>query len=74
VAKLAREGEGAFNMFAGVGCFPIILAKLKRVEVGSGDYNLIGNQPQQYSTHAFLVERFYFVSVLGSVVRSEHQG
>jgi tRNA (guanine37-N1)-methyltransferase len=40
VAKLAREGEVAFNMFAGVGCFSIILAKLKRVEVVSVDLNL----------------------------------
>jgi len=40
VAKLAREGEVAFNMFAGVGCFSIMLAKLKRVEVVSVDLNL----------------------------------
>ena len=39
VARLAGEGEVAFNMFAGVGCFSIILAKLRRVEVVSVDLN-----------------------------------
>lgn len=39
VASLANEGELVFNMFAGVGCFSILLAKMKRAEVVSVDLN-----------------------------------
>jgi len=39
VASQAREGEVAFNMFAGVGCFSILLAKHGGVEVVSVDLN-----------------------------------
>ncbi|MCX8204834.1 MAG: class I SAM-dependent methyltransferase family protein [Candidatus Nezhaarchaeota archaeon] len=39
VASLASEGELVFNMFAGVGCFSILLAKLRGAEVVSVDLN-----------------------------------
>ncbi|MEM4700040.1 MAG: class I SAM-dependent methyltransferase family protein [Candidatus Nezhaarchaeales archaeon] len=40
VASLANEGELVFNMFAGVGCFSILLARLKMAEVVSVDLNV----------------------------------
>ncbi|RLF14515.1 MAG: class I SAM-dependent methyltransferase family protein [Thermoprotei archaeon] len=39
VAKLVREGEVVFNMFAGVGCFSVLIAKLAGAEVYSVDVN-----------------------------------
>lgn len=40
VARQAREDEVVFNMFAGVGCYSILLARHSHVEVVSVDLNL----------------------------------
>jgi tRNA (guanine37-N1)-methyltransferase len=51
VAKEAKEGEVVVNMFAGVGCFSILIAKQKNVEkVYSIDVNPVAVQYMQENT------------------------